>query len=498
MSHSKIRVLLDLSMASRGYCGIAQDVRLLYKTLALCPEVEVTGLVYRPQKFARRHRFQSAKVPRAARIANQAEFLWKLAEPTVAWPASRAERLLEQLRVIGETLMARGVTVDRLDTETFWHTLWRLLFSQTLSSDDLPLVQQGKFLASNLSDGMVFARTLSGRRPVALDTRGYDYLIVQGPRAFRTSPGTRQIVRYHDMIPVLEPDTMGNPLVITWHHRAIRENRASYFVCNSEPTRTDLVHVHPDLAERSTTIPYMLSDVYRSQPNSRALRAIIDTRRSPASCPGRRPPSDLRYIMTVSTIEPRKNFLGLIRAFSQLKATPGGKRLKLIIVGSPGWKYGTILAAMRGLVERGDLIHLEQVRSEELRVLYTHAEAFVFPSTAEGFGFPPLEAMSCDVPVIASDLPSHRWVLGDAAEYCNPRDMNSIAQSISRVVLADDARLLRNVLVARGRERVTQFTRERCGRQWVDLLSRLREEKAAASTPFSDAPLGNPAALHVA
>jgi glycosyltransferase involved in cell wall biosynthesis len=477
-----IRVLLDLSMASRGYCGIAQDVRLLYKTLSLCPEVEVTGLVYRAQKFARPHRFRSAESPRAARLANQAEFLWKLSEQKVVWPAARQARWLEQAWAVGNTLAARGVTIDRLETDKFWPLLWRLLFSQTLSSDDVSLVQRGEFLASNLSDGMVFARTLSRRRPVKLDTRGYDFLIVQGPRAFRTSPGTRQIVRYHDMIPVLEPDTMGNPLVITWHHRAIRENRASYFVCNSEPTRDDLTDVHPDLAERSTAIPYMLSDVYRAQPNAGALRAIIDTRRSPSSGPGRRLERDMRYIMTVSTLEPRKNFLGLIQAFSQLKTAHGGKDLKLIIVGSPGWKYEPILTAMRELVDRGDLIHLEQVKSEELRILYTHAEAFVFPSTAEGFGFPPLEAMSCDVPVVASGLPAHRWVLGDAALYCNPLDVNSIAAMIRRLVLSDEAGTLRKDLVARGRVRVARFTRERCGRQWVDLLSRLSRAEAGDST----------------
>ena len=493
-----IRVLLDLSMAGRGYCGIAQDVRLLYKTLSHCPEVEVTGLVYRPQKFARRHRFRSADAPRADRIANQAEFLWKLAESKVTWPASRSRRLLEQARVVGATLAARGVTVDRLDTEKFWPTLWRLLFSQTLASDDLPLVQRGNFLASNLSDGMVFARTLSGRRPVVLDTRGYDYLIVQGPRAFRTSPGTRQLVRYHDMIPVLEPDTMANPLVITWHHRAIRENRTGYFVCNSEPTRADLTRVHPDLTERSSTIPYMLSDVYRTEPNAAALRAIIDTRRSSASGPSRRPARDFRYVMTVSTLEPRKNFLGLIQAFGQLKASPRGEDLKLVIVGSPGWKYGPILAAMRGLVERGDLIHLEQVQSEELRILYTHAETFIFPSNAEGFGFPPLEAMSCDVPVIASDLPAHRWVLGDAALYCDPYDVTSIAATIRRLVLSDNAAALRKSLVTSGRERVARYTREHCGRQWVELLSCLRGKKSVASTALSDAPPGNSEVLRVA
>ncbi len=463
-------------MAGRGYCGIAQDVRLLYKTLALCPEIDVTGLVYRPQKFARWHRFARANAPRSARAANQAEFLWKLAEPRIDWPTFGMARWLEQLRVVGSTLAAPGPRMDELDTEKFWPTLWRLLFSQTLSPKDVPLIQRGKFVLSNFSDGMVFARTFSNRRPLPLDTRGYDFLIVQGPRSFRTSPGTQQIVRYHDMIPILEPDTMANPLVIRWHDRAIRENRAGHFVCNSEPTRDQLVRVHPELAERSATIPYALSEVYRSERNTAALRSIITQRRSPASGAGPKPAAGWRYIMSVSTLEPRKNFLNLIRAFTQLKETSGDRRLKLVIVGSPGWSYQPIMAAVRSLVERGHVIHLEDVSPEELRVLYTHTEALVFPSTAEGFGFPPLEALACGVPVIASDLAAHRWVLDDAALYCHPHDVSTIAAAIKRLVLSDESSALRRGLLARGRERVARFSRERCSDEWLQLLTRLREE----------------------
>jgi glycosyltransferase involved in cell wall biosynthesis len=231
----------------------------------------------------------------------------------------------------------------------------------------------------------------------------------------------------------------------------------------------------------------MLSDVYSAEPNRTLLHSIMQTRRSPASGPGPSRPlsGEMRYIMTVSTLEPRKNFLGLIQAFNLLKANCAqGPQPKLVIVGSPGWRYEPILAAMKPLIECGDVIHLERVKSEELRVLYTHADAFVFPSTAEGFGFPPLEAMSCDVPVIASDLPAHRWVLGDAALYCNPIDPASIAAAIQRLLGAEEGPALRKQQIARGRSRVELFTLERCGAQWQDLLARLQSSTHPASTPF--------------
>jgi hypothetical protein len=385
------------------------------------------------------------------------------------------------------TICARRVQLDRLDVEMLWNVAWRLLFHRTLSPQDIPLVQNGKFLLSNLSDGMIYARALTNRLPFELDTRGYDFLIVEGPRPFRMSPETRQIVRYHDMIPVLQPDTRPNPLVIQCHHRAIRHSpKRAFFVCSSEPTRDDLTRVHPELRARTATIPCTVSDAFQPDPQENLVRSIINLRASGASGTASIEPlaETFRYLMVVSTLEPRKNFVDLIQSFSALKRRPANRLrlsdLKLLIVGSPGWNYEPILAAMREPIERGALVHLEKVSADELRVLYTHAEALVFPSYSEGFGLPPLEAMRCDAPVIASDIAVHRWVLGDAALYCNPYDVTSIASAIERLVASDESVALRAELIARGRERLELYRTDRCSRQWSDLLQRLKHEPASA------------------
>jgi glycosyltransferase involved in cell wall biosynthesis len=304
---------------------------------------------------------------------------------------------------------------------------------------------------------------------------------VQDPRPLRIDPATCQIVRYHDLIPLVRPDTMRNPWYIKWHHRAITQrSKRMVFVCNSEPTRDDLTTAYPELLESSTTIPNMLPATYYPDPCPDAVERILDRRRSAATSGaapaiGPRP----RYLLSVSTLEPRKNFTGLIQAFNMLKWRPGTDgalgQLKLVIVGSPGWKYEPILDAMRNLIERGELVHLEKVPSEEMRVLYTHAEAFVFPSNYEGFGFPPLEAMQCGTPVIASDIATHRWVLGDAALYCSPYDTASIASAIERLVASDEASSLRGQCVSRGYLRVQRYHVDRCADQWRELLHRLQE-----------------------
>lgn len=488
MTKPKIRVLLDLSMTLHATSGIPQDARLLYKTLAMCDDFDVTGLIYNPYGL-QFHRFCPANAPLGERLANQAQFLWVLGHRGESWSRFRIARMAKKAVHTMRTMLARQAVLQPLETEMFWQVLWRLMFSASLKPDDMELLSRGKFLLSNLTGSMIYARGLTNRQPVTLDTRGYDFLIVQGSRPFRVSPGTKQIVRYHDMIPVLQPDTRPNPQDISWHHKAIKQSTDAFYACNSGPTQDDLVRVYPHFRDRSATIPYMLSEMYYPDKRPEILRSIIELRRSHASgaVPHRRVKARPRYIMCVSTLEPRKNYVGLIQAFNELRHRPGMQQrcrgLKLLIVGGPGWQHEPILAAMREPIRCGDLIHLEHVTADDLRVLYSCAEAFVFPSQSEGFGFPPVEAMMCDTPVVASDIPSHRWVLGDAAVYCNPYETESIVTSIERLLASDGSAALRQDLVSRGRERVELYTLERCGQLWQNLLHRLKFGKEPAAEP---------------
>src|SRR5262249_35662381 len=99
---------------------------------------------------------------------------------------------------------------------------------------------------------------------------------------------------------------------------------------------------------------------------------------------------DVRYIMGLSTLEPRKNFEGLIRAWQRVRFE-SAPDLKLVIVARPGWRYEKILDAIRPHVHQGELIHLQDLTVAETRALYARAACFVSPSFAEGFGYPALE-----------------------------------------------------------------------------------------------------------
>lgn len=120
---------------------------------------------------------------------------------------------------------------------------------------------------------------------------------------------------------------------------------------------------------------------------------------------------DQPYVLTIGTLEPRKNHQFLIQVFERMTSFNG----LLVIAGMRGWNYAPILEHIRRSRRVRDIRYLEYVTDEDLPALYAGAELFLFPSLYEGFGFPPLEAMACGTPVIASAAGSLEEVLGNGA-----------------------------------------------------------------------------------
>ena len=120
---------------------------------------------------------------------------------------------------------------------------------------------------------------------------------------------------------------------------------------------------------------------------------------------------DRPYVLTVGTLEPRKNHAFLIQVFERMTSFDG----LLVIAGMRGWNYEPILEQIQRSSRARDIRYLEYVTDQDLPALYTGAELFLFPSLYEGFGFPPLEAMACGTPVMASAAGSLEEVLGNGA-----------------------------------------------------------------------------------
>ena len=164
------------------------------------------------------------------------------------------------------------------------------------------------------------------------------------------------------------------------------------------------------------------------------------------------------YFMTVGTFEPRKNLQTALNAFLLLPAAVR-RRYPLVMVGMPGWNSSALEQKIASLERTGDVRRLGYLTRVELAQILSGATALVFPSIYEGFGLPPLEAMACGVPVIASNAASIPEVVGDCGILLDPFDVRSMSEAMQRLV-QDAAE--RKLLTAKGLLRSRRYSWEAC------------------------------------
>ena len=157
------------------------------------------------------------------------------------------------------------------------------------------------------------------------------------------------------------------------------------------------------------------------------------------------------YLLTVGRLEPRKNHIGLLRAYRTLK----GPRPKLVIVGQRDFGYSGVYEFIRANNLEEDVLILEHVTDKVLPAIYNNALAFVFPSWAEGFGLPVLEAMASGIPVITSDSTALAEIAGGAAILVEPGDSDSMARAMECVIASSE---MRESLVEKGLKRARGFS----------------------------------------
>ncbi|MFO7609158.1 MAG: glycosyltransferase family 1 protein [Candidatus Krumholzibacteriia bacterium] len=164
------------------------------------------------------------------------------------------------------------------------------------------------------------------------------------------------------------------------------------------------------------------------------------------------------YFLAVSSLAPNKNFLRVLEAVARLPDLP----FKFVIVGK---RNDRIFKAVSDLDVKG-AIEAGFVTDAQIRALYERAACFVFPSIYEGFGLPPLEAMNCGSPVLASRSSSMPEVCGDAAAYCDPLDVDDIAKQLG-AILQSTAR--REEMRASGRAHAAKWTWEKAARRLQEI-----------------------------
>jgi glycosyltransferase involved in cell wall biosynthesis len=267
---------------------------------------------------------------------------------------------------------------------------------------------------------------------------GTDWDLFHAPN-FTLPPtrAARRVVTIHDLTFLRYPQGAVPSLrsfLLDATPRAAR--RATRIIADSQATKDDLVEwLHVDDAKIS--VVYAGVDA-RFQPVTD--NTLLESVRSKY---GFTHP----FILGLGTLEPRKNFTGLIRAFGAAHLPDH----ELVIAGRPGWLYESIAAAARATP---GVRLLGYAQEADLPALYTLASAFCLPSYYEGFGIPCIEAMACGTPVVCSDRPCLPEIVGEAAVRVPPDDTEALAGALERLVL-DTA--FRQDLITRGHERARAF-----------------------------------------
>jgi glycosyltransferase involved in cell wall biosynthesis len=174
------------------------------------------------------------------------------------------------------------------------------------------------------------------------------------------------------------------------------------------------------------------------------------------------------YILFVGNIEPRKNLINLLLAYEKLPSQLR-RKYSLLLVGAKGWQDDQIFETIQRLQSQGNLIQLpcKRVSDADMPAIYSGASVFVYPSIYEGFGIPPIEAMACEVPVVASDNSSLPEACGEAAVLVDAMSTTKIARGIT-TLLTNDA--MRNNHIKAGKRQSELFTWHEAARVLVDCI----------------------------
>jgi glycosyltransferase involved in cell wall biosynthesis len=283
-----------------------------------------------------------------------------------------------------------------------------------------------------------------------------------------TGKHLRKVVTVHDLA-FLEHPEYALPSLAAHLRKVVPEAvDAADVVCtvSQEVSRTLIEHFQTP-REKLSVIPNGVSSHFRR---------ITD----PVLLGATRHKFGLRHplVLGVGTLEPRKNHIGLIKAFYTAQKKKKGPAM-LALAGGKGWLYEETLRLVEELKLEKKVRFLGRVTDLELITLYSLADVFAFPSFIEGFGVPPLEAMACGAPVITSNTSSLPEVVGDAALLVDPHNTGELSAAIARIL---ENKPLQEELRQKGYERVKQYTWSASARKMLSVYSKLHN----GVTDFSD------------
>lgn len=234
---------------------------------------------------------------------------------------------------------------------------------------------------------------------------------------------------------------------------------ARHVLADSQATKEDLVR-HCGVDPAHVTVVYLGRDTTLAPVVDMASLAEVQKKLGIAQSGRLRP-----YLLTVGTLQPRKNLVRLIEAFALVRLTQ--PELCLVLAGQRGWLSDPIFQRVEDLGLQQHVLFPGFVSDDDLPALLSGALAFAFPSLYEGFGFPVLEAQACGTPVLTSTTSSLPEVAGEAALFVDPMNTEAIADGLLRLVIDST---LREHLRSAGFANIQRFSWQRCARETLYIL----------------------------
>ncbi len=267
-----------------------------------------------------------------------------------------------------------------------------------------------------------------------------------------------KLLTVHDLSFIRYPEAF-TPALVRYLNQAVPRSieRASCILADSKATKKDLIDYWQVPAEKVSVLYSGVSNSFKPITDKRKLK---ETRIKYSL-------GDEPYILGVGTLQPRKNYSLLVRAFKKIAQQYPHN---LFIAGGKGWLYEEMMTEVDQLGLNHRVRFLGFVADDDLPGLYSQAALFVFPSLYEGFGLPLLEAMACGVPVITSNASSLPEVVGDAAVTLPPENMEAWSETIL-ALMADSSR--RTALVVAGFLQARRFTWNRAAKQLMSVYEEL-------------------------
>ena len=272
------------------------------------------------------------------------------------------------------------------------------------------------------------------------------------------SPDCKRVTTFHDFSYIRFKEFFSWRRNL-WHRFQTRlSDRSSLsdkIIAVSQSTKKDLVEKY-NLPSNNVRVIYSGISDLMFRPSEKDLESFRKENNLPD-----------KFILFLSKLEPRKNIVGLIKAFNLLKRSNEFENLDLVIVGSPGWLYKNIYREADASPHKDRIIFKNYIKDEDRKFYYSLASVFVYPSFFEGFGFPPLEAMACGTPVVTSFNSSLPEVAGEGGILVDPHGAVDISMAV-KSILVDSG--LKKLLVKKGLERVQNFTWNKCAQETLEVL----------------------------